>query len=671
MAATMLPGLVVAVLLVGAVLCAALPVRPRAVALLGLATGVISGALLLWLAVSVWTGGPVAATWLDRLPLALPSAVSVRVDALSAIFLVLLAVVSAAVLLFAQGYLDGRPAGPTRRFYGLFLLLVGAMAVVVMAADWVLFLFAWEIMTLASYFLVIWDWGEERNARSAWVYLLTTHVASSGMLIAMCSLSVIAGDFSFAATAAALTGLFARLPAFAHLLVGCFVLGFITKAAVWPFSFWLPEAYRSAPMPATAVYSGLMAKMGIYGLVRVLIGMLPAGGQPALIWGLIVATLGTASMLVGNIRSLSELDAKRLVAQSSIGQIGYIVLGVGMAAALSGRAPLLAAVAFAGALYHLINHATFKPLLFLTVGSVEHYSGTQDLKRLGGLLGPLPLTAGLTLLGALAIAGTPPLNGFASKWLLYRAAVFGGIELPALAVYGVIAIFISTVSLAAYLKYFGTVFLGPEREYPDGRREPESRAMAASLAILGAACVALGLFPAPVVQAALVALAGAPDAALFGAGAVTGADVMGTALGGAGYQPLMVVLALLLCALLVWLIRRLATQPVRLTEPWFGGEWLPASEARYGAEHLYKPFLAHWAALLRPWWQPTFHAPPALEQAIDADRWLLRPIYSGYRALAGLTGRWHAGRVKGYVGWQLAATVLLIVILIGVEGGLR
>ncbi|MBP2018904.1 hydrogenase-4 component B [Symbiobacterium terraclitae] len=670
MMVTILPGLVVIVLLVGALLCA-LSAGPRAAARVGLAAGAISGLLSVWLAASVWIGGPVAVTWWDGLPLAIPAALAVRVDALGAIFLVLLAVVPAAVLLHAQSYLDGQPAGPARWFFSLFLILVAAMSLVVMSADWVLFLFAWEVMTLASYFLVIWDWKQERHARAAWTYLLTTHVTSSGILVAVCSLSLVAGDFSVGATAAALAELFQRLPGFGHLLVAFLVLGFITKAAVWPFSFWLPEAYRAAPTPATAVYSGLMAKMGIYGLVRVLFFMLPGGGQPALVWGLVIATLGTASMLVGNIRSLSEQDAKRLVAQSSIGQIGYIVLGLGMAVALSGRAPLLAAVAFAGALYHLINHAAFKSLLFLTVGAVEQVSGTLDLRRTGGLLKALPFTAGLTLLGALAIAGTPPLNGFASKWLLYRAAVFGGFELPVLAVYGVIAIFISTVSLAAYLKYFGTVFLGPEREYPAGRRGPESPAAAASLGVLGTACVLLGLFPAPVVQAALAALQGAPGTALYGAGTVTGADVMGAALGGAGYQPLMVVLALALCALLVWLIRRLAIEPVRFTEPWFGGERLPASEARYGSEHLYRPFLARWAALLRPWWQPSFHAPPALERAIDLDRWLLGPVYGGFQALAGLAGRWHGGRVKGYVGWQLLATVVLIAVLIGMEGGLR
>ena len=670
MTVPMLPGLIIAVLVIGALLCALLP-RPRTVAQAALVAGLVAGALALWLAVAVWTGGPVSATWLQTLPLGLPASLAVEVDALGALFLVLLAVVPVAALLYAQGYLDGNPLGDTRRFYALFLLLMAGMMTVVMAADWILFLLAWEIMGLSAYLLVMWDWRSSANTRAAWVYLLTTHVAGSGILVGACALSLVSGDFSVAGTTAALHGLFAATPAYAHLLVGLFAVGFAAKAALFPLAYWLPGAHAAAPAPVSAVLSGLMVKMGIYGMIRLFVFMLPDDPGARLAWGLLLATLGTVNMVVGNLRALGEQHAKRLVAQSSIGQIGYIVLGLGMAVALAGRAPLLSAVAFAGALYHLINHATFKSLLFLTVGAVEHYSGTYDLRQMGGLLKALPFTAGLTLLGALAIAGTPPLNGFASKWLLYRAAVFGGVELPLLAIYGVIAIFISTVSLAAYLKYFGTVFLGPERECPAGHGGSESPAMSASLGILGTACVLLGLFPAPVVQAALAALQAAPGVDLYGAAAVTGADVMGTALGGAGYQPLMVVLALALCALLVWLIRRLATEPVRLTEPWFGGERLPVSEARYGSEHLYKTFLARWAAVLRPWWQPTFHAPPALARVIDLDRWLLGPIYAGFQALAGLAGRWHGGRVKGYVGWQVLATVVLIAVLIGMEGGLH
>lgn len=673
MTATMLIGLVVGLLLAGALLVAAAPLSGRSLSWLGAGAGILAGLAALWLAAQVLTGGPAATEWGLALPMSgLPFSFALRVDSLGAIFLILLAIVPAAALLFAVGYLEGQPAEAMRRFFSPFLVLLAGMFTVVMAADWILFLFAWEVMTLASYLLVMWDWRQEQNARAAWLYLLTTHIAGSGILLASCWLSVESGSFAFSDTAAALTAMFRSAPALGNVVAACFALGFLAKAASFPLHFWLPEAHGAAPAPVSAILSGLMVKMGVYGLVRTFVFMLPAGGEAALTWGLVLATMGTISMVLGNIRSLGEQHAKRLVAQSSIGQLGYILLSLGMAVALSGRAPLLAAVAFAGALYHLINHAFFKPLLFLTVGSVQHRTGTYDLRRMGGLVGKMPAVAGLTLLGALAIAGTPPLNGFASKWLIYRAAVFGGLELPVLAVYGVIAIFISTVSLAAYLKYFGAAFLGTAGE--DSRHAeagPEPRPMLAAQGILAAGCVLLGLWPQPVVAGTLAALKGAPGAAAYGAAEVTAGEIMGGLLGGAGYLPVAVLLTLAVCALITWLVWQLGVPVTRATTPWFGGEVLPEAEARYGSEHLYRSFLARYKALLAPLWEPRFRVPQWLGRVLDADGWLFGPLYRGYEGLCRLVVRRHQGRVKGYVAWQLLAVVLVIVLLVGTEGGLR
>jgi len=667
----LLPGLIVGILCLGGILAAVLPLRVRGLAILALVAGLAAGVLSVWLAVQVWLTGPVEVTWLDRLPMGLPASLSLRADALAALFLCILGIVPAASLLFSVDYLEGETTGSARRYLAAFLFLVAGMQLVVMAADWVLFLFAWECMNLAAYLLVAHRWQEEANPRAAWVYLVTTHVASGGILLGACALSVMAGDFSVAGTTQALQQLFAQNQGLANLLVALFAVGFAAKGALFPLSFWLPGAYAAAPSPVSAVLSGVMAKMGIYGLIRLFLFMLPGGGRDALLWGLLLATLGTLNMVIGNIRSLGEQHAKRLVAQSSIGQIGYIVLGLGMAVALSGREPLLAAVALAGCLFHIVNHAAFKSLLFLTTGVIGRRAGTHDLRRLGGLIAALPVTAGMTLLAALAIAGTPPLNGFASKWLLYRASVFGGLELPVLAVYGVIAIFISTVSLAAYLKYFGTVFLGAE---PDGigRSAPTpAGSMKAAMWLLGAACVALGLWPAPVVEASLRSLAASSSAALYGVGQVTAAELMGSVLGGAGYQPLAVLGALALCGVLVWLIARLGSPEARATRPWFGGADLSPAEARYGAAHLYLPFLQTYAGLLRTWLDPRFKPPAWLAQAIDLDRWIYGPALKAGDALAGLASRVHRGRTVRYVAWQLAAVAVVVAILLVAEGGVR
>jgi hydrogenase-4 component B len=272
---TLLPGLIVGILCVGGLLVGLLPLRPRAVSILALVAGLIAGALSVWLAVQVWLTGPVEVLWLARLPSSLPASLSVRIDALGALFLVILGVVPAAALLFSVDYLEGESAPAVRRYLLGFLALLAGMQLVVMAADWVLFLFAWECMNLAAYLLMAYRWQDAANPRAAWVYLVTTHVASGGIILGACALSLSAGDFSIAGTALALQQLFAQNPGFANLLVGLFAVGFAAKAAVFPLSFWLPGAYAAAPSPVSAVLSGVMAKMGIYGLIRLFIFMLP------------------------------------------------------------------------------------------------------------------------------------------------------------------------------------------------------------------------------------------------------------------------------------------------------------------------------------------------------------------------------------------------------------
>ncbi|HYG60288.1 MAG TPA: proton-conducting transporter membrane subunit, partial [Symbiobacteriaceae bacterium] len=569
----------------------------------------------------------------------LPTLLAFRVDSLSSIFLLLLAVLPPVAAINAAGL------GLDRRHGPLLLLLTAAMTAVVTAADWVVFLLAWELMTLASYLLVLWDWRSQRSLRAGWTYLLTTHVAGAGILLAATALSLPGGSYGFDAVAEALRT--AQPGWYAHLLVGLLALAFATKGAVYPFSFWLPEAYGVAPAPASALFAGLMAKMGLYGLIRLFVFMLPSGEMA---WGIALATLGAASMLVGNLRAMSEQEAGRLVAQSSIGQIGYVLLALGIAVSLKHQNPALATLAFAAAIYHLINHSAFKALLFLTVGAIQRRTGTQDLRRLGGLAAAMPGTAVLTLLGALAIAGTPPLNGFASKWLIYRAAVFGGQEMPLFALYALLAIFLSTVSLAAYLKYFGTAFLGPARPYAP------TREMWLPQAILGAACVALGLWPRPVVNAAIAA---------YGSGSA--GEILGGVLGGAAYQPLMVLAALALGALLTTLIR---TQKAKQTTPWLCGESeLEEGESRYGSSHLYVPFLARFALLLRPWLQPRFAAPPAGATALDADRWLFQPIVDGFLAACRRAAGLNRGRIRSYLAWQLVTVLAAVAVLLVLEGG--
>ncbi|HWI60587.1 MAG TPA: proton-conducting transporter membrane subunit [Symbiobacteriaceae bacterium] len=639
---------IVGVLLLGLALLAVWPWQARGAAVVGVFTLTVAGALTGWLGISRLSGVPFEAIRVTgRLLPSLPAVPIFGADGLSALFLLLLAVIPALAGLHAAGWLAGRPGPEARRYYALLLLLVGAMTAVVLAADWIFFLLAWELMSVASYLLVLHDWHQERPVKAAWVYLVTTHVASMGILVAATALSFIGGDYSFDATATAFRFLMGDDPVMGHLMLALFALGFLTKAGVWPFSFWLPEAYASAPPPASAVFSGLMAKMGIYGLIRVFFWLTPAAPG----WGVVLIALGAASMLVGNIRSMSEQEAGRLVAQSSVGQIGYVLLSLGMALALLPVNRMLGALAFAAGVYHLINHAAFKSLLFLTVGSIQRAAGTTDLRRLGGLAAALPAVAMATLTGALAIAGTPPLNGFASKWLIYRAAVFGGRELPLLALCGVLAIFLSTVSLAAYLKYFGIAFLGA----PVAEVKPLPRVMPVAEGVLTFACLGLGLIPTWVVHAALITLPGEPLGASI---------IVGEMLGAGTYQPVAVLLAVLLGLGIALGITRAAKAPVRASRPWFGGETLPAAEVRYGSAHLYLPFQEQFSLLLRPVFVVRWRTPVWLGRVLDADAWIYRPLAKGFLWCADWLGALRWGHV-----WQLVTVLAVVALLLGVEGG--
>jgi formate hydrogenlyase subunit 3/multisubunit Na+/H+ antiporter MnhD subunit len=285
-----------------------------------------------------------------------------------------------------------------------------------------------------------------------------------------------------------------ELSAQLHLILALFFIGFGAKAGVFPLGFWMPEAYAAAPASATAVFSGVMSKMGVYGILRIFVWLLPAA-DIASTWGLILATFGVLSMLVGNLRTLPETDSKRLLAQSSIGQMGYILLGIGAGLYFRTSAPFLSVLALVGAIFHVLNHGFFKSLVFFKQGSIFYRTGTNDLNKVGGLAKLMPAACAVGLVGSLAISGMPPFNGFMSKWLLYQASIFGGITVPVFALYGIIAIFISTVSLAAYLKYMGTAYLGilPHKFSAGPKGQPFS--MEAVQAVLAAGCVLLGLFP--------------------------------------------------------------------------------------------------------------------------------------------------------------------------------
>jgi hydrogenase-4 component B len=411
------------------------------------------------------------------------------VDGLSGLFLGILGLIAAAALVFSVRYLRpdlrGRAVGVLT---GLFVL---ALALLLCARDPLTFLTGWEAMTLIPAAVILVSRGADRRARKAvFTYLAVTHLGGAGTWVAILLLAH-AGAVGGHVTLASGSGLQTAIALSA-------LLGMGTKAGVIPLHVWLPRAHPIAPAPVSALMSGVMIKVAIYGLVRVLVewdGVLP-------VWfGVLILGVGAVSALGGVVYALFEHDLKRLLALHSIENIGIIVLGIGACILLRARgADAWAAFALAAALLHCVNHAIFKALLFLGAGAFERAVGSLEVDRLGGLLRRMPWTGTAFLVGAMAIAGLPPLNGFASEWLTLQAlihvpryghvgdGVAGALALAALAATAALAVF-------CFVKVVGLVLLGPPRTPAAAAAEEPPLPLRAALVFLALACVALGLAP--------------------------------------------------------------------------------------------------------------------------------------------------------------------------------
>ena len=433
------------------------------------------------------------------IPLGLPDLpFHLRVDSLSALFLLLLGATAAAVSLFSAGYFrsgEGTAPGLICFEYHVF---VAAMALVLIADDAYLFMVAWESMALSSYFLVTTDHRIPEIRRAGFLYLLIAHVGAISILLCFGVLQGGSGDFTFGSMRSVV--LTNSWPTVAFLLA---LFGFGAKAGLLPMHVWLPEAHPAAPSPVSALMSGVMLKTAIYGLLRVTFDLL--NGQ-LWWWGVVALALGLATALFGVIFAAVQTDMKRLLAYSSIENIGIIVAGIGLAILFRAYdKTLLAAVALAASLYHCLNHAFFKSLLFLATGSVLHATNERSLGKLGGLIHRMPWVAWLALVGTLAIAGLPPLNGFVSEWLLLQAFLFTP-SLPQSFVNMLVPIaaaaLVLAVALAAYVmvKFYAIVFLGRPREANLAYARDAGVLERVALAWLAAGCVVLGIVPVAVIR---------------------------------------------------------------------------------------------------------------------------------------------------------------------------
>jgi formate hydrogenlyase subunit 3/multisubunit Na+/H+ antiporter MnhD subunit len=425
---------------------------------------------------------------------------ALSLDPLAAAFLVPLFVLAPLCAVYGVGYLA--PAGQARRLgphWFFYCSLVAMMAMVMAAAEALLFLMAWELMTITSFFLVAFEHRRREVARAAWLYLLAGHLAGACLL----GMFLLAGHWSGSLSFAQFGALASLRTQPALVLFALALAGFGLKAGLFPLHVWLPDAHPAAPSHVSALMSGVMVKTGIYGVLRVLTWLPP----PPPAWGMALALLGLAGALYAVALAIVQDDIKRALAYSTVENVGlvFIGLGLGLWANATGR-PEVAALGFAGALLHAWNHSLFKGLLFLAAGAVAHGAGTRSLDRMGGLLRRMPVTGALLVGGCLALTALPPLNGLVGEWLLYLGLLRAGstasgfTALMPLLIAGGLAV-TGALALVAFTRLSGAALLGQARGAGASHAHEAPRVMLAPMIPLLAGCVLIGAWPRPAVNA--------------------------------------------------------------------------------------------------------------------------------------------------------------------------
>jgi hydrogenase-4 component B len=597
------------------------------------------------------------------LPLGLPDLpFHLRLDSLSAFFLLLLGVTAAGISLFSAGYFrdsEGSAPGLLCLQYHTFL---AAMALVLVADDAYVFMVAWESMALSSYFLVTTDHRIAEVRRAGFLYLLIAHIGAIAILLCFGVLQGGSGDYSFGSMRSViLPGAWGSI---AFLLA---LFGFGAKAGLLPLHIWLPEAHPAAPSPVSALMSGVMLKTAIYGLLRVTFDLL--NGQ-LWWWGVVALVLGLVSALFGVIFATVQTDMKRLLAYSSIENIGIIVAGIGLSILFkSYDKTLLAALTLTATLYHALNHAVFKSLLFLATGSVLHATKERSLGKLGGLIHRMPWVAWLALVGTLAMAGLPPLNGFVSEWLLLQAFLFTP-SLPQSFVNMLVplaaAALVLAVALAAYVmvKFYGVVFLGRPREPNLAYAKDPGWLERAALVWFAIGCVVLGLFPVNV-----IALIDPVDAMLVGStvGGRGGSWMLLAPVNAdrSSYSPIIFLAVIAAVVMLtIQVVHRQYHGRVRTGPAWDCGFPLQTPRMQDTAEgfgqpirQVFEPFFRIERTLPSP-----FDARPQYKVALEDHfwHWLYLPVARAADAVARLIGRIQQGRISIYLTYSFFTLLALL-----------
>ena len=654
---------------IGALVTARSPTLARVV---GHGCALVGGIAAFAFGVAGLAGGSMELNVPDLLPI---GGAAFGVDRLSAFFVVVITVSAIPAALYAIGY--------TREYAGkhslaamafAFNVFVAAMILVLLARNVLTFLVLWELMSLASYFLVITEHEREETLRAGWIYFVMTHAGFAVLLMAFLLLARAAGTMSFAewGTAAA-----QFTPTSRNLIFILFALGFGSKAGIIPLHVWLPRAHPAAPSHVSALMSGVMIKLGVYGLVRVAFEWLGAG---PIWWGATMLIVGAVSGVLGVMYALVDSDLKRLLAYSSVENIGIIMLGLGAAMLFQAfNLPGLAALALVAALYHTLNHAAFKSLLFMGAGAVLHATHTRNMENLGGLIKRMPQTAVFFLVGSLAIAALPPFNGFFSEWLTFQALLLS-FQISAHTVnlifaFGVAALALTSgLAAACFVRAFGITFLALPRSEPAALAREVEWTMRAPMALLALACVVLGIAPSLVLaplEASVFDLMGGHTGMQFNLTEVVANSGFGWV------APLWIALGLVAFLIAIPLALRLlgVNQRWRYYETWGCGRALQTARFEYTATAFANPFKRVFALLYRPVKELDIEFHPESRYFVRTITYynegrlifedaLYKPLLRMIQALAREARVLQSGNVHGYLMYILVALVTLLILTV-------
>ncbi|MFA5975354.1 MAG: proton-conducting transporter membrane subunit [Elusimicrobiota bacterium] len=617
--------------------------------------GVVIGSLIglvpaLWI---LWNGATVSV----QLPWAVPNgSFSMALDPLSAFFLVPLFLLSALTAVYGSDNLSP-----------FFNGLVASIALVLAARNGVLFLVAWEAMSLSSFFLVTLEHEKESVREAGWTYLVAMHIGTAFLLVLFILLGRGAGGLDFDRFGSPQT----LTPGLVSILFCLAIVGFGTKAGFVPFHVWLPEAHPAAPSYVSALMSGVMIKTGIYGILRVLTFL----GPPPAWWGWLLVGIGSVSGILGVLYALAQHDLKRLLAYHSVENIGIIALGlgVGLLGVHYGSTPL-AVLGFGGGLLHVLNHAVFKGLLFLGAGSVLHATGTGEIDHLGGLWKRMPWTGVSFLVGSVAISGLPPFNGFVSEFLIYLGALKGITSATAVASVPFIAALIALgliggLAAACFTKAFGVIFLGETRSPYGAQAHEAGYEMRLPMAALAIACLAIGIF-------APLGLDGALRGVLACVTRLPPEEVhKGLSMARIPLQGVVsVAFGLLVGAFLLAGLRRflLRGRPVAQARTWGCGYSQPSARMQYTASSFAQPLISLFRSTLRT--RRTFVRPEGLfpkETALSTETpdlfqsGLYRTAFDGIEAVLSKFRWLQHGRVQLYILYIMVTLLILLIWRLG------